>query len=94
MAVIAKWICDRDDSMFDSKKDAEAHDKVLELAEQFTALLRARIPNVDGRKAEEFGILLANNREAIIEACKGKVEALNAIHSEEESNVMPLLAEA
>jgi len=39
MAVIPKWMCDRDNSMHDLKKDADAHDKMLELAEEFTALL-------------------------------------------------------
>jgi len=33
MAVIPKWMCDRDNSMHDSKKDADAQDKMLELAE-------------------------------------------------------------
>ena len=109
MAVLAKWICDRDDSMFDSKKEAEAHDKVLELAEQFTALLMSKIPEVNEHKAEEFGIFLANNKEAVIEACKGKAEALIGINTDsdkeidsaeeshastEENNVTPLLAEA
>ncbi|MDH5218527.1 MAG: YebG family protein [Gammaproteobacteria bacterium] len=94
MAVIAKWICDRDDSMFDSKKEAEAHDKVLELAEQFTALLISKIPDVNQDKAEAFGILLANNKEIIIDACKGNAEILNTIGSIQENNVTPLMAEA
>ena len=109
MAVLAKWICDRDDSMFDSKKEAEAHDKVLELAEQFTALLLSKIPEVDGQKAEEFGVFLAENKEVIVEACKGKAEALSTINAkndstddledemnsmDEENNITPLLAEA
>lgn len=93
MAVIAKWICDRDESMFDSKKEAEAHDKVLELAEQFTALLLSQIPDIDSGKAEAFGILMANNKEAIIEACKGKTDALKFSESAPESNVTPFVAE-
>lgn len=94
MAVIAKWICDRDDSMFDSKKEAEAHDKVLELAEQFTALLISKIPDVNQDKAETFGVLLANNKEIIIDACKGNAEVLSTIGSIQENNVTPLMAEA
>jgi len=94
MAVIAKWICDRDDSMFDSKKEAEAHDKVLELAEQFTALLISKIPDVNQDKAEAFGVLLANNKEIIIDACKGNAEVLSTIDAIQENNVTPLMAEA
>ena len=94
MAVIAKWICDRDDSMFDNKKEAEAHDKVLELAEQFTALLLAKIPETDHFKAEKFGVFLANNKEQIIEACKGNPQALQIADTHEENNVTRLLAEA
>ena len=93
MAVIAKWICDRDDSMFDSKKEAEAHDKVLELGENFAELLLNQIPDVNIEKAEAFGIFMANNKDAIIEACKGKVEALNSL-SNPDSNVTPFVAEA
>ena len=95
MAVLAKWLCDRDGTMFDNKKDAEAYDKMLELGEQFCALVEKHIPGVDAVKAEEFGILLAKNKEIIIDACKGKPELLEDIGSEDrEDNVTPLVAEA
>ena len=106
MAVIAKWICDRDDSMFSTKKEAEAHDKLLELAEQFSALLLKQIPEVDEYKAEAFGIFLANNKDAVMDACKGKTDALleiskpmentttEAMADEVENTVTPLVAEA
>ena len=45
--------------MFDNKKDADAHDKMLELAEEFTALLERQIEGIDEVKAESFGLLLA-----------------------------------
>lgn len=93
MAVVAKWMCDRDNSMFDSKKDADAYDKMLELAEQFTELLQRQIPEVDEAKAEEFGIFLAKNKEAIISACKGKTEVLAELHEGGDSNVHSLAAE-
>jgi dsDNA-binding SOS-regulon protein len=37
------WKCDRDDAMFDNKKDADAHDRMLELAENLSALLEKQI---------------------------------------------------
>ena len=94
MAVVAKWMCDRDNSMFDNKKDADAYDKMLELAEGFSALLQQHIPDVDETKAEEFGIFLAKNKEAIMQACKGRAEALEEIDSQTVDNVRPLSAQA
>ena len=77
MAVVAMWKCDRDNSMFDDKKQADAYDKMLELAERFTALLESQIDGVDEKSAEAFGLLLANNKEQVMQACKGKPEALD-----------------
>lgn len=76
MAVIAVWKCDRDDSMFANKKEAEEHDKMLELAENITALIDQQIDGVDEKVSEAIGILLAKHREPLAKACKGKPEAL------------------
>lgn len=92
MAVIAKWMCDRDNSMFDSKKEADAYDKMLELAGQFTDLLESHISGIDEGKAEEFGILLAKNKDLIVQACKGSPEALEDIGTDK-SNVTPIAVE-
>ncbi len=79
MAVIAMWKCDRDGAMFDSKKEADAYDKMLELGEAFTRLLEQVVPDVDEKKAEEFGLIMARNKEQVILACKGKVEAMEEV---------------
>lgn len=79
MAVIAMWKCDRDNSMFESRKEADAHDRMLELGEQFSRLLEQVIPQVDEQAAEEFGLVLARNRELVIQACKGKPEVMSEI---------------
>ncbi len=81
MAVIAMWKCDRDGAMFDDKKAADAHDKMLELGEVFTRLLEQVIPGVDESKAEEFGLILARHKEQVVLACKGKVEAMEEVIS-------------
>lgn len=91
MAVIAMWMCDRDKSMYDSKKDADAHDKMLELAEEFTALLEHKVKGVDETLAEEFGLLLARNKELVIQACKGNPEVLRGLNATD-TNVTPLQA--
>ena len=92
MAVIPMWMCDRDNSMHDSKKDADAHDKMLELAEEFTTLLESKLGKVDDKLAEEFGLLLARNKEKLIQACKGRPEALRELDTEQADNVTPLKA--
>jgi len=92
MAVIPKWMCDRDNSMHDSKKDADAHDKMLELAEEFTSLLEEQFSKLDEVQAEEFGLLLARNKEKIILACKGKPELLRELDSDKDAKVTPIKA--
>ncbi|KZZ38840.1 MULTISPECIES: YebG family protein [unclassified Oleiphilus] len=79
MPVIAMWKCDRDGVMFENKKDADAHDKMLELGEQFTTLIESQIAGVDEAQAESFGLLLAKHKELIIQACKGKPEVLEEL---------------
>ena len=76
MAVIAVWKCDRDNSMFTNKKDAEEHDKMLELAENITALIDSNIDGIDEKHSEAIGILLSKHRDNLAKACKGKPEAL------------------
>ena len=94
MAVIAQWMCDRDNSMFSNKKDADAHDKMLELAEQFTALMLDKLDGLDEKQAEEFGIYLAENKDTIVSACKGKPELLADMDSPVAENVTPISAQA
>ena len=76
MAVIAVWKCDRDGAMFENKKDAEEHDKMLELAANITSLLEDSIPGLDEEHSEAIGLLLARRREDLAKACKGKPEVL------------------
>ena len=76
MAVVAVWKCDRDGAMFADKKDAEEHDKMLELAENISALLESNIKDLDEKTSEAIGLLLASRREDLAKACKGKPEVL------------------
>lgn len=84
MAVVAKWMCDRDNTMFDTKKDADAYDKMLELGEQFTKVVEAFIPDIDEKQAEELGIFLSKNKDAVMAACKGSSSALTDVLSTKE----------
>ena len=97
MAVIAMWKCDRDDAMFDTKKDADAHDKMLELAENFSLLLEKQIEGISEKDAENIGLLLSQNKNTLIAACKGQPGLLLEIGGEnpqEASNITPLAAKA
>lgn len=85
MPLVAMWKCDRDNAMFENKKDADDHDKMLELAEQFTALAQCQLKNIDEGSAEKFGLLLAKNKQLIIQACKGKPEVLDGVGNPDSS---------
>jgi dsDNA-binding SOS-regulon protein len=80
--------------MFDNKKEAEAHDKMLELAESITGLLNRNIADMDEGISREVGLLLAKRSDDLAKAIKGKPEALLSEPSEpettEDSNVSPL----
>ena len=85
MAVIAVWKCDRDGSMFANKKDAEEHDKMLELAENISALIEHNVTGISDEQSEAIGLLLAKRREDLAKACKGKPEALTIESSTEDT---------
>lgn len=76
MAVIAVWQCDRDGTMFQDKKEAEEYDKMLELAENITALLGHHVPGGTSEHNEAVGLFLAKHRDLLARACKGKPELL------------------
>lgn len=93
MAVIAVWQCDRDGSMFESKKEAEEHDKMLELAANITTLIEQHV-SIDDASSEAIGLLLSKHREVLARACKGKPDALLEINDSSESVVTPINASA
>jgi dsDNA-binding SOS-regulon protein len=83
--------------MFENKKDADAYDKMLELAANFTAFLEQHAKGINEQDAENIGLLLSKNKELLVTACKGKPEALLQIDTSNgvadlESNVTPLTA--
>ena len=97
MAVVAMWKCDRDDAMFNNKKDADTYDKMLELAENFSLFLGKQIEGISEQDAENIGLLLSKNKNVLIAACKGKPDLLLDIGSEDQmeaSNITPLTAKA
>jgi dsDNA-binding SOS-regulon protein len=97
VAVVAMWKCDRDDAMFNNKKDADTYDKMLELAENFSLLLGKQIEGISEQDAENIGLLLSKNKNVLIAACKGNPDLLLDIGREDQmeaSNITPLTAKA
>ena len=83
--------------MFDTKKDADAHDKMLELAENFSLLFEKQIKGISEQDAEKIGLLLSKNKDILIAACKGQPDLLLELGSgnqKEATNVTPLTAKA
>ncbi len=97
MAVVAMWKCDRDETMFDTKKEADAYDKMLELAENFGSLLGKHIDGISEQDAQSIGLLLSKNKDVLMAACKGNPDLLLSIGEDAEdeaSNVTQLSAKA
>tara|TARA_R110000850_G_scaffold112472_15_gene226467 strand:+ start:534 stop:770 length:237 start_codon:yes stop_codon:yes gene_type:complete len=77
--------------MFDDKKAAEAHDKMLELAANITELIETSVKGISEEHSEAIGLLLASKSEQLAKACKGKPEVL--LEEAQESSVTPLVAQ-
>ncbi len=90
MAVVAVWKCDRDGKMFDDKKAAEAHDKMLELAANITQLIENSVEGISEAHSEAIGLLLAERSDLLAKACKGKPEMLLEGTEDQSANVTPL----
>lgn len=95
MGVKALWQCDRDGKMFTSKKEADAHDQMLELAEAISGAIGENVTDVDEQKLDDIGRLIARNKELFSKAFKGKTEELSKLDFAEpadtdEPNITPL----
>ncbi|AJQ92129.1 YebG family protein [Gynuella sunshinyii] len=77
MAVVTLFMSDRDESRtFTSKKEADAYDKMLELAEGISHFVGREIDGLSERQAEDIGILFARHAEVLAAAMKGKTDVL------------------
>mgnify|MGYP001953584914 FL=1 len=61
---------------FTDKKEADALDKKLEFAENLRIFLEAKIVGLDEEKAEQIGLLIADYKDEMLIALKGKPEIL------------------
>ncbi len=87
MALIAMWKCDRDGKLFDDKKSAEEHDKTLELAANISCWIEQEINDIPEEAIESIGLLIANNKDKMQKAMKGKPEVLLEKETDTADNV-------
>jgi len=82
MAVETKFVVVRkgeEKMTFASKKEADAHDKLLDMAEAFTDWLLQSEMQMDETQAENLGLFLAEQKEAVQHILRtSKVPDLNA----------------
>ncbi len=74
MAVIVKYVVVRDgkeDMTFTTKREAEAHDKMLDVAEQLQTFLQAAEVDVPEDALENLTFFMAKNRDELGKLLKG-----------------------
>lgn len=77
MAVETLYRSSRDlERLFMDKAEADAYDKMLELAEHLSAVLNKAVPSLKEDQAEELGIYMARHREVFAKAFGKKPEVL------------------
>ncbi|MFM2476634.1 YebG family protein [Celerinatantimonas sp. MCCC 1A17872] len=82
MAVVVKYVVERDGvekMTFTSKKEADAYDKMLDIADQFALFLRQSEVKIDESQAEELGFFIANNRNCVNNLLKGREFEINML---------------
>ncbi|MGX5201004.1 YebG family protein [Aliikangiella sp. IMCC44632] len=77
MAVVTLYMSDKDSSKtFSDKKEADNYDKMLELAENVSLWMEKSIPGLSEDQIESIGLLLAENKDTLAKALKGKSDIL------------------
>ncbi len=74
MAVIVKYIVVRngvEKMTFATKKEADAHDKMLDIADDLYEFLESENIGLDEKQIEKVSLLFAENRERIIPVLRG-----------------------
>jgi len=88
MAVVTLYMSDRDESkQFTSKKEADDYDKKLELGSALGEFLDNKLTALSEGMAEEIGMLLADNKELLMAALKGKPGVLNESADNKVANI-------
>ncbi|WP_432453053.1 MULTISPECIES: YebG family protein [unclassified Agarivorans] len=87
MAVIIKYVVERngvEKMTFSSKKQADSYDKMLDVADQLTLLVKHADPKMSEAQAENLGYFLSLQRNAVQQLLKGQEFSESMIEAEEE----------
>lgn len=77
MAVETLYRSSRDtETLFLDRKEADAYDQMLELAEALTEVLTKNVAGLSEKQAEDAGIFMAKNRAVFAAAFKSNAGAL------------------
>ncbi len=88
MAVVTLYMSDRDESrQFTSKKEADDYDKKLELGSALGEFLNGKLEGLSEELAEDIGMLLAENKDILMTALKGKPSALGNADGSNVANI-------
>jgi uncharacterized protein len=80
MAVETLYRSTRDlETTFVDRKLADAHDQMLELAEELAKVLMANVPDLSEEQAENASIFMAKNRTVFAAAFKSNASALSEL---------------
>ncbi|TFY92648.1 hypothetical protein DYL59_01430 [Pseudomonas kairouanensis] len=83
MAVETLYRSTRDlETTFVDRKLADAHDQMLELAEELAKVLMANVPDLSEEQAENASIFMAKNRTVFAAAFKSNASALSELSGE------------
>lgn len=86
MAVIVKYVVERngvEKMTFTSKKEADAYDKMLDIADQFALFLKHGNDKLTDEQAEQLGFYLAANRDCVTGLLKGNQFDSSEVHEAE-----------
>lgn len=75
MAVIVKYVVERngvEKMTFSSKKEADNYDKMLDVADQLSLMIRHAEPDLTEQQAENLGFYLSAQRDALQKVLKGQ----------------------
>ncbi|MGY5453475.1 YebG family protein [Agarivorans sp. MS3-6] len=86
MAVIIKYVVERngvEKMTFSSKKEADSYDKMLDVADQLSLLIKHAEPKISEQLAENLGFYLSSQRNALQHILKGQEFDPSLIEKEE-----------
>jgi dsDNA-binding SOS-regulon protein len=91
MAIITQYVVQHkgvDKLITTDKKEADQYDKMLEIADNLSAYIRAKGVELNEELAEELGILLAKNKDSVSKILKGT--AAETLLEQENAEVIEL----